>query len=41
MRIDRRNGGIKSADLIEMKAQQEGMVLGHAATKALRSSLTP
>jgi hypothetical protein len=37
--IDCRHGGIKSVDLIEMKAQQEAMVLGHPATKGLTQLL--
>ena len=37
--IDRRHGGLKSVDLIEMKAQQEAMVLCHPATKGLTQFL--
>jgi hypothetical protein len=37
--IDRRHGGLESVDLIEMKAQQEAMVLGHPATKGLTQFL--
>jgi hypothetical protein len=33
LRVDRRHSGIESVDLIEMKAQQEAMVLRHAAAK--------
>jgi hypothetical protein len=33
------NGGFESVDLIEMKAQQEAMVLGHPATKSLTQFL--
>jgi hypothetical protein len=39
LRIDRRHGGCESVDLIEMKAQQEAMVLGHPATKSLTQFL--
>ena len=39
LRVDRRHGGIESIDLIEMKAQQEAMVLGHAAAKRLAELL--
>jgi hypothetical protein len=38
MRIDPRHGGIESVDLIEMKAQQDEMGLGHAATRGVRRS---
>jgi hypothetical protein len=33
--VDRGDGGVESVDLIEMKAQQETMVLGHAPAKSL------
>ena len=33
------NGGFESVDLIEMKAQQEAMVLGHATAKGLAELL--
>ena len=39
LRIDRRHGGLESVDLIEMKAQQGAMVLGHPATKSLTQFL--
>jgi hypothetical protein len=35
LRVDRGHGGIESVDLIEMKAQQEAMVLCHVAAKGL------
>jgi hypothetical protein len=35
LRIDRGHSGIESLDLVEMKAQQEAMVLRHAAAKGL------
>ena len=35
MLVDRGDGCVKSIDLIEMKAQQEPMVLGDATAKAL------
>src|ERR1700730_15424485 len=37
--VDRRHGGIKSVDLIKMKAQQEAMVLRHPAAKSLAELL--
>jgi hypothetical protein len=39
LRVDRGHSGIESVDLIEMKAQQEAMVLPHAATKGLAEFL--
>ena len=39
LRVDRGHGGIESVDLIEMKAQQEAMVLRHAAAKGLAELL--
>jgi hypothetical protein len=38
--IDRRYGGIKSVDLVEMKAQQEAKVPCHAAMKGLTKFLS-
>jgi hypothetical protein len=37
--VDRGNGCIESIDLIEMKAQQEAMVLGNATAKSLAQLL--
>ena len=39
LRVDRRHGGIESVDLVEMKAQQEAMVLGHATAEGLAELL--
>jgi hypothetical protein len=39
LNINRRHGGLESVDLIEMKAQQEAMVLGHPVTKGLTQLL--
>jgi len=39
LRVERGHGGIESVDLIEMKAQQEAMVLRHAAAKGLAEFL--
>src|SRR6266852_134851 len=39
LRVDRRHCDIESVDLIEMKAQQEAMVLCHPATKGLTKFL--
>jgi hypothetical protein len=39
LRIDRSHGAFESVDLIETKAQQEAMVLGHPATNGLTQFL--
>jgi hypothetical protein len=39
LRIDRCHGGNERVDLIEMKAQQEAMMLGHPTTKGLTEFL--
>src|SRR5216683_368485 len=39
LRVHRHGGGIESVDLIEMKAQQEAMVLRHPAAKGLAELL--
>jgi len=39
LRVDRRHGGIESVDLVEMKAQEEAMVLRHATAKGLTELL--
>lgn len=39
LRVERGHSGIESVDLIEMEAQQEPMVLGHAAAKRLAELL--
>jgi hypothetical protein len=35
LRVDRGHSGIESVDLVEMKAQEEAMVLRHATAKGL------
>ena len=39
MRVERGHSNIESVDLIEMKAQQEAMVLRHTAAKGLAELL--
>ena len=39
LRIDRRHGGFESVDVIEMKAQQEAVLLRHAAAKGFAQLL--
>jgi len=39
LRVDLRQGGSEGVDLFEMKAQQEAMVVRHAATKRLAQVL--
>jgi hypothetical protein len=39
LRVDRGHSGIESVDLVEMKAQEEAMVLGHATAKSLAQLL--
>src|SRR5258708_18058431 len=39
LRVERGHGGIESVDLIEMKAQQEAMVLRHAAAEGFAELL--